>query len=163
MATNNEINLNKPVPAFQSDSFDDQTNVTGDGSVYQVLFPTPLFNNGNCFAPLTSIFTAPFTGLYVAYLTMGIDSAGTIPHLMRYYIVADGLVYELLRMDWRNIRRAAGTFEMNGLSVMLPMTAGSTAIVNIVGYNGTKNCSLTGEDNSGDRTPLLSIIRLTGL
>ena len=161
MATNNVINLKKPVPAFQADNFDSQSSVTGDGTIYQVLFSTSIFNNDTSYSTATSIFTAPRTGLYTAYIAITVGDAAD-GNLLRFYVTADGIVYELMRMNPTNICYSANMYA-DSYSITFPMVASSTAVVYAVGSGGTKTVSIMGEDDVSYITPSFSVISVTGL
>jgi len=51
-------------PAFSAVLNHSIPNVTGDGAVYQVIFDSEIFDQGNDFDLATSVFTAPVSGKY---------------------------------------------------------------------------------------------------
>jgi len=150
MSTNNAINLHKPVPAFGAVNNADQTNVTGDGTIYQILFANEIFDNATNFA--ASTFTAPVTGEYIfgiSLLINGITAAMTNDLI---YITAGGVDYRFMQQDFAPGQDVVGNYTLT-TSILCPMAATNTAQVFIRFINGAKVVGLTGATAAGIRTP----------
>lgn len=155
MATNNAINLAGPTPAFMYVSNADQNNVTGDGTLYDVIFPNKIYDTTNSFDG-TSTFTAPVTGKYLfsySYYFTGITVSMTNCGARCITTSAE------YRSDQINF--APGQFVAGGGTYCLsytfiaPMTVGDTAKCNIFFVGGTKVVCLAGT-GSGVRAPMFS-------
>ena len=69
------------------------TNVTGDGTLYQCVFNTAVFNNASAYNTSTGVFTAPQTGLYLFNATVGASNLTSGHTLGNVQIVATPNTY----------------------------------------------------------------------
>lgn len=101
-------------------------NISGDGTLYTIIFDTEAFDRNNDFTLGTSTFTAPVTGLYSFNLGVQLGG-GTIMTNVFLQVVTTALTYQ------RNIPNTAGsTTTASGTHVVLAnMTAADTATFNI--------------------------------
>jgi hypothetical protein len=160
MATNNAINLNKPVSSFQSVNNATQSNVSGDGTVYTVVYPNEIYDTANNF-DATSTFTASRAGLYQFYVGAYLDQTLGVSDYYAY-IIADGVTYPLERIDLVPHIGAGGVLYVVAYTMLCPMTVASTAqcFVQFSGIGKTVDIAGTG---AGIRTPYFSGNFLTGL
>lgn len=160
MATNNAINLNKPIPSFQSVNNATQSNVSGDGTVYTVVYPNEIYDNASNF-DATSTFTAPRTGLYRFYAGVYLDQTLGVSDYYAY-IIADGVTYPLEQIDLVPHIGPLGQYYVQSYTMLCAMAASSTAIfyVKCSGIGKTVDLAGTG---AGVRTPYFSGNFLTGL
>ena len=61
--TNNEVTMPSQ-PAFLAYLSSTQTDKSGDGAVYDIIFDTEVFDQNNDYNTTTGVFTAPVTGRY---------------------------------------------------------------------------------------------------
>jgi hypothetical protein len=118
-------------PAFLATA-NTQTDVTGDGTTYTVLFANEIFDQGSNFASNT--FTAPVTGRY--FLSARISFYGLlIGHTFQLFsIITSNRSYRTLNS------LATNSFTENGMqvSVLADMDAGDTATVQLEIAGSTK-------------------------
>jgi len=141
MATNNSINLQKPITAFQAGNTASQTSVTGDGTIYTVSCNNEIYDNDNSFDGTT--FTAPSEGLYVIFgkMPMYRATAAAIAD-NKIYLIADGITYiisenQVLTGEWNAFFYAPKSF-----TILCYMTASSTAKFYIQSSGGTKDIDI---------------------
>lgn len=60
--------------SFRAEATVNQGNVTGEGTVYTIQFPTVVYNTATTYNAATGIFTAPFAGTYVFNCGVGYSS-----------------------------------------------------------------------------------------
>ncbi len=116
-----------------------QSSVTGDGTVATVNFGTELFDQGNNFASNT--FTAPVTGKYqlnAVILTQN-NLATHTPQMRLNVSGTSALMYNVGNFG----ASFAGNFEMTG-SWTIQMTAGDTAVIQVLTGGGTKTVNIFG-------------------
>jgi len=127
-------------PAFLAYPSVQIDNVTGDGTIYKIIYNTELFDQNGDFNTGTSEFTAPVAGRYffsfvcsvgllTAAHTLGLGSLVTSDHT---YIGT-----------YMNYASTAGAGASNGIytdssSWIVPMDAGDVAYTTVGVFNGTK-------------------------
>ena len=157
MATNNAINLNFAIPtcAFAAYNIADQLNVTGNTTMYQILFQDEIFDNTNSFAGST--FVAPVDGKYVFGMSIcigGLDINDTVCALS--LVSNSGLdVYSNKILFCKFSSRQfplTGGYVYNS-NIQLTMLAGDDAIVNLTISGSTKTVDILGSATTGFRTP----------
>lgn len=114
------------------------TNVTGDGTIYTIVFDTEVYDQGSNFNTGTGIFTAPVTGKYL--FTAGILFQGLLTtHQPLLQNLTSGLT-----LNYGNYEATfGGNFPMS-CSWVVSMTAGDTAKINAIVGNGTKTADIYG-------------------
>ena len=118
-------------PAFLATA-NTQTDVTGDGTTYTVLFANEIFDQGSNFASNT--FTAPVTGRY--FLSARISFYGLlVGHTFQLFsIITSNRSYRTLN----NVVTNSFTENGMGVSVLADMDAGDTATVQLEIAGSTK-------------------------
>ncbi len=119
----------------------DLTNVTGDGTLYTIVFATEIYDRNGDFDG-TSTFTAPVTGIYQVGVTISIGgltashtrATGTIVTSNRSYSIADNAGGAL--------RSSANTLQFSG-SIDADMDAGDTLTVTLLISGGTLVADVT--------------------
>ena len=138
MSTNNSINTNSPV-YFNAYLSVTQTNTTGAGTAYPVIFDTVINQNGTDYDDTTGIFTAPVTGNYL--FTSTVAYSGAIAEIA-FGINLTGNAYGNLVSEV-GVANAFGNQIMNS-STIVPMTAGDTIGIVAYGFGGTDTLSILG-------------------
>jgi hypothetical protein len=143
MATNNAVN--RPKISFNAYLNPTVTDVTGDSTVYTVIFNTELFDIGGGYNNGTGVFTAPVTGKYNFSTTVSLGDIAAAHTFGLVSIVTTGGEYYLNAGNYAAMRTLTpnDTYIING-SVTCAMTAGDLAVVRVVVYNGTKVVNVTG-------------------
>ena len=127
--------VNATLPAFLATNTL-QSNVSGDGTEYSVVFATEVFDQGSDFDG-TSTFTAPVTGRY--FLSAMVEASGlTADH--------NALVLKLVTSNRTYIAYGYGTavgvnpftFFAGNMAMLVDMDVSDTAYVTLIVYNGTK-------------------------
>ena len=161
MATNNAINQVGILPSFMYVANGDQTNVTGDGTVYNVIFPNKIYDATNSFDG-TSTFTAPLTGIYNFTLSCSLTITATGPGYVYANLTTTGATYRYLQNN------DAATFPYNVYTftqtITCPMTAGDTAIPSVAVFgDASKDVIIVGVTSNGYRSPLFSGYMIAGI
>jgi hypothetical protein len=133
---------NSAQPCFCAILSTTQSNVTGDGTPYTIIFDTERFDRGSNYNNTTGIFTAPVTGIYhfSAYaLYQNMNSATQAD--IRIETTAKTFLFGNYAAPTLN----AGQNWPIGFSLTVDMTAGDTAkIIANVG-NSTKSVAVFGD------------------
>lgn len=112
-------------------------NVTGDGTVYTVVFAEEYFDQGGDFDG-TSTFTAPVGGCYrmsAGFLFMGIAAANTTGFVR---ITTSNRVYRGQQYDYGNMLVGGNQANPGQVSALCDMDLGDTAIVETYMNGGAK-------------------------
>lgn len=132
--------VNSSQPLFTAYLNVNQSNATGDGTVAKIPYNVTTVNQGASFNTSTNTFTAPFTGNYLfcsCNIVLGAASGTTIATLV---LVTTAASYTLAYY---------GTYPqleyqpLNG-QVIVPMTIGDTALVQITLTGSTKTAIIAG-------------------
>lgn len=136
--------VTKPTqPAFSAvGSAGTQTNVTGDGTLYTVVFAIEDFDQGNVFDG-TSTFTAPVAGKYQFNIGVRFDEFTSSHTDAKLQFVTTSYTYETNLMN-PYIDQNPGTDNYAMVGIFTDMAASDTAIVKIQVSGGTKVIELVG-------------------
>lgn len=127
---------NSSQPAFSAYNSSDQTSVTGDGTVYTVLYNTSLFDQDSNFSSPT--FAAPLTGRYRLTGTIALYNIGAQTYMIVRVVTTGRTV-----IVWRS-NLAAAAFANFGVSfgTFLSMSATDTATVTLEIGGSTKTINI---------------------
>jgi hypothetical protein len=126
------ITLSAHQPAFLAYVNTSITNVTGDGTVYTIIFDTEVLDQGTNFNLGTSVFTAPYTGLYQFNYQCRIVGGTTITAATMQLVTTARTYTQLMHLI------IGATTTANGMiSVLANMTAGDTASVSVTTTDGS--------------------------
>ena len=117
--------FNTSQPLFSAYLSTTQTNVTGDGTSYPVVFDTVLINQTSSYNNATGTFTAPTTGNYMFNTLIQGLNGGASGKILQCYMVLTGVTY---LVGWQLM--AAGGNSSAGTTIVVPLTAGNTVVVN---------------------------------
>lgn len=137
---------NLPItPSFLSRTGSTATDVTGDGTVYTVLFQDSLYLQQGVFTSPT--FTAPVTGKY--YFNFDITASGTLAAHTTYTInlVTTANTFPLVSSNPGALKNASGNYQQTSCVIAL-MSAGNTAHVTMTVSGSTKVISSPSSLNS---------------
>lgn len=115
-------------------------NVTGDGTVYTLTWPTETFDQNNNFASNT--FTAPVTGRYLFILSVpmqGLTTSHTNSQL-RFTTTAETFITDELNLQ--AIKNDVNSSCLNA-QIICPMSVGDTCTTQLYVPNGTKVVDVT--------------------
>ena len=133
IALTGEVNF-PSTTAFLATATGTQDNVTGDGTVYTILYATEIFDQNNDFA--SSTLTAPVTGRYFLATGVGFSGIGAGNTSGYLQIVTSNRTYVVGSSNPFVTARSDGFMVYNG-SVLGDMDAADTAIVQLqVGPTG---------------------------
>lgn len=121
--------------AFGGEGSATDSNVTGDGSVYSIAFPTEIFDQNNNWA--TPTFTASITGRFcfnIQFLMKGIDSGHTAGN---FALVTSNRTYTF-NLGNPSIRETGGGNTTGTMSFFADMDDSDTASWTATISNGTK-------------------------
>jgi hypothetical protein len=125
------ITLSAHQPAFLAYVNTTVTNVTGDGTVYTIIFDTEVFDQNSDFNLGTSVFTAPYTGKYQFNYQCRIVGGTTITAATMQLVTTARTYNQLMHLI------IGATTTANGcISVLANMTAGDTASVSVTTTDG---------------------------
>jgi hypothetical protein len=122
-----------------------QTNVTGDGTLYTVIFDTESQDVGANYNNATGVFTAPATGTYLFSSTINYTNATTDGTSLNidFNYNSGTLLYHGFSGGAKVISDPAGQASPSS-SLILPMTAGDTISMTIAITGGPKMISIFG-------------------
>ena len=119
-------------PCFQANNASSDTDVTGDGTTYQLEFNNEIFDQGGDYDDGTDTFTAPVTGTYLltsTFMVSGWDNT----HTTAVVSIATS------NRTYYNSTYAAGTVSRGlRLTVIADMDAADTAVVQFTASGGNK-------------------------
>lgn len=132
-------------PLFLAYKSSSSTNVTGDNTVYTIIFNTAIKNQGSSYNTGTGTFTAPVTGTY--FLCAAANLSGVSASYNQVFIIFNATSRAVQGTD-----QNGGTATVaNALQMMvhtyLDMTAGDTCIVQVQAGNSTKTVGVVGSAN----------------
>jgi C1q domain len=141
-ASGRTTNANQP--AFLAYLVNTISNVTGDGTIYTILFDTVSLNQGGYFDSGSSTFTAPVTGVYQFNLSVVVSGLTVAYTTGQMYIYLNGSNSVNLAYINPGAAAAAGGYLQMTASITLPLAAtttvnfatsitGSTPTVNVFG------------------------------
>jgi len=132
------LQLNPTFPAFSATISGTFSNVTGDGTSYDIIFNAKFFDLGNNFSTSTGLFTAPYAGLYqfnASVAVMNLTTAMT----RGFASIGSQVIYDCnIGAVGANV---AGTFCGSG-SFTVELTAGATLGCVVQVDNSTKTAGL---------------------
>lgn len=144
MATNNIFNNSTDYrDGFCANLSTTQSNVTGDGTAYTIIFDSEVYDRAGVYDNTSGIFTVPRTGFYYIQaqaLVTGINSGSTTGELV---LISTPKTILLSRSNPYGNRSGAGSYLMNG-SVLMYLSATDTVYVQITLTGGTKVSDLSG-------------------
>ena len=117
------------------------TNVTGDGTKYQVICDTVIFDQSSNYNNSTGVFTAPVTGKYLLIWNVGIFNLLSTHTVQISYISTTARNYVLYNQAF-----SANPFSQASWpgSAIVTMAATDTAIFKIYVAGATKTVGVTG-------------------
>lgn len=142
MATNNAINFNQQIPAFLAYPNADILNQTGDGSVYDVIYNTKLFDTLTNYSTVTGKFTAPISG---TYYFIGNIYGQHISGFTNFevYLATTAATYMMLNLNANTVQYAVATACVWNTATSVHMTAGDTANLQFKVSGGAKTVDIT--------------------
>ncbi len=151
LGTLTSIVQNSAQPIFYAYVSSDIPNVTGDGTVYNIIFNTTLFDQNSNFNTSTGTFTAPVTGLYQFNYTIKIGNIGVAHNVFYSSVTVSGTssgIYQLFDINPSLVRDTANKCALSG-PVTIKMTANDTIVVKVAVNSGTKTITVVGSSPSG--------------
>lgn len=127
------------------------SNVTGDGTAYQLICDNIIFNNGSNYNNTTGVFTAPVTGKYLFILSVelnGVTAAFTNAFLLIVTTARNYLGYNINP----SVLAAPNTQPSMEMTAIADMTAGDTMHGTVTVNGGTKVVGIVGNTSTDVRT-----------
>lgn len=118
------------------------TNVTGDATVYDIIFNNEILDRAANYNNATGLFTAPTTGYYRLWTTVSIQDLAAGHTVGSIVFVTTNRNYQVFYGNMAAIRdTTANTLTIMG-SALVDMTAAHTAKVRIAITGGAKACDI---------------------
>lgn len=149
------IATNTTQPCFLYTNNADQASVTGDGTIYNVVFSNKIFDNDNNFDG-TSTFTAPVTGNYSFQFNLYLENISTAMTNCLIYLTTTGASYRFMQESFAPAQFVSGGIYLITYSLIAPMSATDTAVLTIRFLNGSKAVTIVGATNAGFTSPIFS-------
>lgn len=116
-------------------------DVTGDGTLYTVIFGSEIFDSGSNYNPSTGTFTAPVTGRYRLSTSVALTDCGSTFTFGLHIVTTNRTYYTYDYVsDTNSVRQIHG-------NTLADMGTGDTAVVKIVASGGTKIVNVYGDGN----------------
>jgi len=128
------------VLAFLSGTVSD---VTGDGTAYDIVFNTEIIDTTSSFNTSTGVFTAPVEGRYMITAVVSIDDAASGMTVGYLGIITSSRSYTIRTGDAGVIADANGQMTTSAC-VIVDMAASNTAKIQYSIYNGSKAVDIIG-------------------
>lgn len=112
-----------------------QSDVTGDSTVYTILYATEIFDQNSNFASPT--FTAPYTGRYQFNATTELDDLGAGNTSGDITIVSSNRSVAVSSLNWGAVRASSNIYRVES-SILLDMDAADTCTITVQIVGGTK-------------------------
>lgn len=129
-------------PSFLATNSASDASVTGDGTVYTVLYDNEVFDQGGNFVPGTGIFTAPVAGKYQFNVSVRLSGTTTVTGL-QLNLITSNRTY----ITEKTIVAGTITGDTLTLSVLADMDASDTVSTTVVGSGGSKAVNVVGGAN----------------
>ena len=135
-----------PVPGYAFSAYltNSISNVTGNGTVYTIVYDTTLVNASSVYSTSTGLFTAPVNGIYQFNYQILVATTSGSPYYstMNALIIINGtqLYKNPTVYGWPN------SYDINMGSVTIPLSSGDTVGIGIGGnsQSGTLDVSVVG-------------------
>lgn len=132
--------VNTGQPAFGANNGSSRNDVTGDGTVYTLIFNSEKFDQANNFDG-TSTFTAPVSGKYHFTFSVLAGQIGSSHTQFILALVTTGGTYEMIAGNAANLRDSNSNIIVNG-SATVSMNATDTATCTITISGSTKTVDI---------------------
>ena len=140
--------ISKPLqPAFLAYLNATATDVTGDGTLYPIVFDTESFDQQNNFDTTTGTFTAPVAGRYLFCITIRLQQiASALFNTMNIEFIAGGTSYFFCDQNpGVTHETSTGNNAVSvSCSIIVNMAASGTAAVNVSVGGSTKTIDVVG-------------------
>lgn len=120
------------------------SNVTGDGSTYQIIFNTTQINQGSIINTSTGVVTAPKTANYFITGSVGLSNLGAGHTAGILNVVATVATYQVMAGSYGAMRDSNNNLVIPISSPIIPMTANNTVHISVTVTNSTKTVGILG-------------------
>lgn len=135
---------NTTFPAFMAYVSGNISNVTGDGTVYTVIFDTKVFDNTTSYNTGTGVFTVPVTGKYYFWTSIFLSTLGAGHTSGTGRIFTPGPVTNYFYFGNPFANSASGDNILNA-TMILSLTTADTISVGVQVTGSTKTVTVAGQ------------------
>ena len=135
--------LNKP--AFSAYNANPINNVTGDGTVYDLILPLEDFDIAGNYDHSTGIFTVPYTGIYQFDSSIGLDNitgSHTVGQAQLHVTGAAAQDWISFKENPASTTAIGGTLYRSGITPLVKLTKGDLVNVQIRVSNSSKTINI---------------------
>ncbi len=132
-------------------------NVTGAGSLYNIVYNAEIFDQNSDFSTATGVFTAPITGRYSFQFGAQVQGLGPLNTNSIFRIQTSNRRILTSSLDIGGPRSSLNAYVMNG-SCIIEMDAADIAFITVIVFNGAANTV----DIGGEATGLFMITFFSG-
>ena len=134
-------------PAFNMYVLSNITNVTGDGTVYTIIYQGVTFDHQNNVTLASGKFTAPVTGKYQFLCNTKLLQSSVVATTVLYTLVTTNRSYNLYDISETALHSSLSNGPVMNAGVIANMTAGDTATVTLQVSGTTKTIGILGSVN----------------
>ena len=129
--------LNYPLqPLFSALVSSTSNNVTGDGTVYQIVFNNAILNVGSSYNTSTGVFTVPVAGNYLIAFNVNMYQLSAVNVYQQSYITVNGANSQAVVDTYFSANPFYEHCQTG--TVVLPLAAGNTVAINTQVTSGSK-------------------------
>lgn len=143
--------LPAPTPVFSSSVYTAPTNITGDGTQYQVIFDHTYVNTGSAYSTSTGVFTVPTTGTYQITANITINNVDVTHTSYRMSIYVAGGPGPQVRLNPGVCKTSDNSVSLS-VSEVIPLAASAQVMVLVRVAGGAATVGVRGADDGFDNS-----------
>lgn len=150
-ATTTKLIVNNEHTGFFAQVTGGLTNVTGDGTIYTIIYNTEVQDFGGNYNPATGVYTAPYTGWYQFNASAFLNALTASFTSCAIYLTTPSYEFQANQCNIGAIRNASNQACLQ-ISRTIYMTAGQTCVAKVIVSGSTKTVGFVNDTVSSTFT-----------